>query len=317
MANKFKLSCATNKPGNTGFNGSCFPDIKQILGAFLVPVDFVIPEVNLTSTGIIDYLRTQSYADNAFQRVYPIHNFIGTETNGGDRREFTAPYGSRLTTGENDYGFRHEYTSGGMQLQGQLRAFNSNGGWSIIYYDSTNIYMLNNDDGTASGLPTTTTWSEALTPNNGTDPTLYHFYVGMKSQYLNDNVYILNYKGTTESVKGLQDIEIDVVDFDDATGVANVTLKVGEIDLYDQYGDEFANIARFTAYNNVTSNPITISSVAKNAGAKAWTVTMSTADADYPATTEGIKLDIVGPTELNTADIAGYASAGEVILPTT
>jgi hypothetical protein len=317
MANKYKLSCATNKPGNTGFNGSCFPDIKQILGAFIVPVDLVIPEVSLTKAGILTYLRTAALNDNSFARVYPVHNFIGTATNGGDRREFTAPYGSRLTTGENDYGFRHEYTAGGMQLQGQLRAFNSNGGWAIVYYDKDNLYFFNNGDGTASGQPTTTTWSEALTPNNGTDPTLYHFYVGMKAQYLNDDIYIQPYTGNPSSIKGLQDVDIIVVDFNEATGVANVKLQVGEIDLYDQYDDEFASAAMYTAFNAVTNNAITITSVAKNAGAKGWTITISTVDADYPSSTQGIKLDIVGPTELNTADVPGYASSGEVILPTT
>jgi hypothetical protein len=94
-------------------------------------------------------------------------------------------------------------------------------------------------------------------------------------------------------------------------------LQVGEIDLYDQYDDEFASAAMYTAFNAVTNNAITITSVAKNAGAKGWTITISTVDADYPSSTQGIKLDIVGPTELNTADVPGYASSGEVILPTT
>lgn len=317
MANIYDLSCTTNKPGNTGFDGSCFPDIQQILGAFIVPIDFVIPAENLTKAGIIPYLRTAALNDNAFQRVYPVHNFQSTATNGGDRREFTTAYGSRLTVGENDYGFRHQYTAGGMLLQGQLRAFNGNGNWAMIYYDKNNLYLFNNGDGTASGQPTTTLWSEALQPNNGTDPTLYYLYVGMKAQYLNDDVRVQQYTGNAASIKGLQDVTITVVDFNETTGVANIKLKVGEVDLYDQYDDEFAAGAMYTAFNAVTGGVITITSVAKNAGLKAWTVTLSTVDTDYPATTEGVKLDIIGPTELNTADVPGYASAGEVILPTT
>jgi hypothetical protein len=80
----------------------------------------------------------------------------------------------------------------------------------------------------------------------------------------------------------LQDVDIIVVDFNEATGVANVKLQVGEIDLYDQYDDEFASAAMFTAFNNVTNGAITITSVAKNADAKGWTITLSTVDADYP-----------------------------------
>jgi hypothetical protein len=87
------------------------------------------------------------------------------------------------------------------------------------------------DDGTASRTAYYYNMERSINSNNGTDPTLYHFYVGMKAQYLNDDIYIQPYTGNPSSIKGLQDVDIIVVDFNEATGVANVKLQVGEIDL--------------------------------------------------------------------------------------
>lgn len=316
MANLNQLVCA-NQVANTGFS-SCFLDLSQIVGAFIVPNGY-----SLTAAKLLDIqasLALDAKAASKLNRVYPIGDFVSVNSATEAKTVQTFSYGGKKVVREGDYDWTFEFTEGGMCLHKALRAFNSNGGWSVIFFDSS--FKLFGTTGVVEGslyaIPTKVMWANPWTPNDGSKSTMYSFQVVFEPRFINQDLAYAVAGSYLTDINGLQDVKITKNTWVENTGVVNVSAVTAcGTNLLDVYPTELAVIGAWKANNKVTGAVITIASVAAVPATKSFNVTLDTADPDFPAGVQGILFDLGSITALEAASVIGYESAGSITLPTT
>lgn len=316
MSKLNQLVCANNV-ANVGF-GSCFLDMEQIVGAFIVPNGFSLSAADLAD------LQTALIADTKvavkLNRVFPLHNFVQMTSNTEDKTVQSFNYGGKKVVREGDYDLTFEFTEGGLCLLKALRSFNSNGVWSVIFYDSKfRIFgTTGSTEGSLYGIPLKMLWANPWTPNDGTKTAMYAVQMVFEPRYINEDLAYAEADSYITDILGLQDIIITKNSWNEATGVANISVysRCGT-NLYEVFPTELALAAVYTAANGVTGAAITVSSVAAVAATKTFNVTVDTADPDFPAGTQGVVLDLAAIAVLEANGIEGYESAGSITLPTT
>ena len=316
MANLNQLNCASDV-ANTGF-GSCFLDMKQIVGAFIVPNGYALSAADLAD--IQAALIADTKAVVKLNRVFPVGNFVGVTSATEDKTVQTFPYGGKKVVREGFYDWSFQFTEGGLCLQQALRKFNSNAAWSILFYDSE-FHLFGTKGlvaGSLYGIPLEILWANPWMPNDGSNSAVYHLQTVFKPRYINEELAFVPAGSYLQDIEGLQDVDIVVNTWNQTTGVVNAAIssKCGT-NLGEIYSTELPVVGNFKASNKVTGAAITITSVAYVSTTKTFNITIDTADADFPATTEGVLLDLAANTVLEAAGVVGYESAGPVNLATT
>jgi hypothetical protein len=140
------------------------------------------------------------------------------------------------------------------------------------------------------------------------------------SEYYDNAVYLDVSGVNMTNVEGL----IDATLYEAASHSTNV-YKIGvkiptsqagvSINLYDEYADELAVTALWAAYTGATySTSLTITSVAKDAALKAWTVTFDSTAYTALASGTKIKLNLVSPALLDVGDVPGVEGVAIVVI---
>lgn len=316
MADLNQLICANNV-ANTGF-GSCYLDMDQIIGGFIVPNGYSLTAAELDD--LITTLTADAKVATKLNRIYPAGNFVAITDNSEDLTIQTFGYGSKSVVKEGDYDWQFQFVKGGLCLHQALRSFNGNGNWSIIFYDAK--FRLFGTTGAVSGslygIPTKMLWAMPWKPTDGSNVTSYMLRVVFEPSYINEDLAYFQAESTVADVAGLQDILLTLNSWTEATGVANVSVysRCGT-NLYEVYPTELALTAVWTAANASTGGAITVSSVTGVAATKTFSVTLLTTDPDFPAGTQGILLNLAAIATLEANGINGFESAGALTLPTT
>ncbi len=316
MANLNQLVCANNV-ANTGF-GNCFLDMKQIIGAFIVPNGFSLTAADLADIQIA--LTTDTKIAVKLNRLFPVGNFVSVNSGTEDKTTQTFSYGGKKVVKEGDYDWTFQFTEGGLCLHKALRSFNSNGSWSILFYDAE--FRLFGTTGSVAtslyAIPTKVLWANPWTPNDGSNTAVYTLQTVFEPRFINEDLAYVAADSYLTDIVGLQDIILVKNSWVEATGVANVTAtsRCGT-NLYEVYPTEIADVLVWKASNAATGAVITVSSVAGVAATKTFNITVSTADPDFPAGTQGVYLDMETNAVLESKLIVGYESAGALTLPTT
>lgn len=300
MANLNELLCAENTR-NVGF-GSCVLDIKTIEGILLYDANrtFTAEElVDLQAT-----LQADAFADNTDQRMYPLGNFVSVADNSEDVSITTFDYGSKVINREGNYDWTFRFTRGATCVLNGARTHN--GDRYALFYDKDKVIYGRDVDGQLTTIPVLF-YAQPAKIATGADTTQYLLRVIFKPNYLNEDSAFAKVDFDISAIEGLQDIKLVVNSFNDATGVADVSVQqlCGALDLYSLYSADLI-AALWKATNASTGAVITITSVTPVAGTSSFTVTLSTADPDYPGDGGIINLTLVAPSVLNAAGIEGY-----------
>ena len=316
MANLNELVCASDV-ANTGF-GNCYLDMQQIVGAFIVPNGYKLTAAELQT--LQTTLTADSKVVNKLNRIYPVGNFIQITDNSEDKTIQTFGYGGKKVTKEGSYDWTYQFTDGGLCLLKALRSFNSNGKWSVLFYDANfNLFgTTGSEEGALYGIPTEMIWAAPWKPNDGTNTAMYSIQFNFQPRFINEDLGFFAAGSYLTEITGLQDVVLTKNTWVEATGVANVTVasKCGT-NLGEVYPSELAATGVWTAVNAVTGAAITITSVAYVSATKTFNVTIDTADGDFPAGTQGVLLNLAANSVLEAASIIGFESAGAITLPTT
>ena len=309
--------CTTSRK-NLGY-GDCVVDVKQIIGAFLVPSTFKLDAAALASKATaIAALRAAAADDNKGRRIFPIHKLKNPQNNSDDKTVQSFSDGSEAVVREGLQKWMFQITAGGLSLHSALRTHNQNGGYFIFYDSNFTIYGWQKNEGEIWGIPCDHVWADPWRANDGSNTTNYGWGVAFAPRYVNEGVGFAIIDSTIEGIEGLQDVKLTEVAFDGDTGVAEVAavLERGGTNMAELYGTELAAVGMWNASNASTGNAITIEAVSVMSGSNPrFQVTLDNADTDYP-TAGTILLSLAAPSVLDAAGVEGFES-NEIELATT
>lgn len=304
------LNCADGAK-NTGF-GSCVLDPKKIIGAIEVPFGAYLTAANLASqTALQTALTAKMTLDSPLLRWYPIWNFEGIEDGSDELTLQTMGYGGEYPVREGYYKWKFQFITGGLCLLKNLRTHNGSGKYYYFVDSDGVLFGVKQGIGAASTLrpvPIQYFHAQPFKVNDGTNVTAYRVHFTFQQKYLND---LVGFADTSDfditAIAGLQDLSIE--NFNAlVAGVVKIQVFVGcdHTNLYDAFSSVLSTIANWQVKNKLTGATITITSIVLDAANKAFTFTLDTADADYPAAGQDLTIQLVAPTALATAGMPGY-----------
>ena len=302
MSNIHQLNCAEDRR-NVGFGG-CVLDWKIIAGAFIFdnPKTFTAAEL----ATLQDTLQNLAWTDDKPNRVYPVHQFVNPVDNTEAPTIQTFSDGSKAFVRDGVYDWSFQFTAGGFSLLKALATHDSNGNTYVVFYDKENKLMGYNNAGLFAAIPMQIFKALPWKMNTGAAAAEYKIQFVFASNYANIDSDFVKASFPLGQITGLKDIRPIVLSWDAVTGVAEIQF-VNETDganLYDAYSTVFT-VGVFTAENEETAGPITITSVTPNAGSKSFTFQFDIADPEYP-TDGSIEVDFAAPSAIETAGLAGY-----------
>lgn len=316
MALLNQIACAQDIK-NTGY-GTCVVDPGKITGAIEIPKGrrFTPEEIAAIQATLVAGISAANKAD----RFFPIGGFKAVTDSSEEPVFQTLGYGTPVPVRDGNYVWIFQYIKGGVCLSNALRSRNGMN-FDYLFYDDKGLiigvrYVL--ADGTVEwgGVPVDVFYAYPWKVNDGTNVTAYRVQFVFEPMYINEMLGFVKETGFNPAVlMGLQNINL-VSAAAPAAGVSQIQALTGcaQTNLYDKFGADLAVPALWKAYNNANGNEITITSVAVNAGLKAYTVTLDDTDPDYPAlATDKVRLELVDVTALAAADIVGYEGIPVVI----
>lgn len=304
MATLNSINCADNTR-NVGFGG-CVPDIKLIKGALLYDNARVFSDEELQD--IQTTLQDDAWSDNAAARMYPIHGFVGITDNSEAPVTQTFDYGAQYIVRDGFYNWSAQATDGGLCRNSALRTHNGKR-W-VLFYDAEGKVIGYNKSGQFAAIPLQFFYQQPMTLPTGSATAGYISQFSFDPKYFNEDVAFVKEDGVDPAdIDGLQDIQIKVNSFNDATGLANVTLQTlcGATNLYSTYSAQLGVVAAFLATNKLTGGTITITTVTPVAGTGTFDIQFNVADPDYPS--DGfVRLKLVAPSALDALNVPGFDS---------
>lgn len=293
--------------GNTGV-GSCFFDIKNMVGTILAPKGYELDVVNLQAN-----LIAAAHNASKANRIYPIYDLVNTTDNTEDKIVQTMNTGAKYVVREGDNDWKFQYVDGGLSLNKELRKFNGSS-WDFYFVDATNqlIGVQGSTDTKIKAIPSRFFWASPFKLNDGTKITEYMVQFVFETKHLNDFYAIVKADFDIPTVvNGLQNVTVT------GTGSAvpgtydmEVLTTATKSNLGDTFGDDLADPALWVATNFLTGNAITISTTVYNAVTKKYALGLDVADPDYPGVGEFSNINIAAPAVLQAAGIDGYESTG-------
>lgn len=291
---------------NTGI-GDCSLEISKIVGFFLVNKNFVLTAANLLAdSALLAALQTASSADLKPSRIYPVHGLVDIADNSTDPTVQTFGYGPSVIVADGNYDWTFPFLRGGICLLKALQRFNGSD-IRVIFYDSNGVLFGWKVGETLKGVPLNQFFAPPWKPNTGAAAMVTNVKMNFGPRYLNEELGF--YKVTEfaiDSVEGLQNVVLKL------SSAAKPVYKVkafsgcAQVDM-SIYSTELANVARWAARNAGTGALITISSVVADANIGGWTLTLDSADPDYPAV-GSILISLAAPSVLSAAGVVGYES---------
>src|SRR5690606_21353744 len=134
---------------NVGF-GSCVVNPKNFAGAFLVPPDLALGASEIASLQAT--LQSAASADNAANRIYPIHGSEAMTNNTEAKVIQSLGFGGKYPVREGDYDLMFQYINGALCLHKSLRALNGKGR-SFLFYDNDGLLIGWKVGNTLKGIP--------------------------------------------------------------------------------------------------------------------------------------------------------------------
>jgi len=300
---------------NTGLIG-CPLEMKNIFGLLYVKKGTIITPTQEAS--IMTTLSALLKNDNQENRAYPIKTFVGIEEGGEDAVMSTTPYGSKTVGRDGIYGFTFEYREGALSLHRVYASFTDRQSQFDAYFiDKENNGLWGTQTATGKkGFALGLIQEKKVKMNNGTDDMIcYHSIELDDAKELDLNPAFIAFPSTTKvltACTGLYQSELELAT-PMATGVFELNLFSNTRLLYDDLATIInGSTTLFKAYNNVTGNEITITSIgAGTTIAKSFKFTLNTADPDYTALAVGglVRIEYGPVSALETALIFGYSEA--------
>lgn len=318
MATLSTLQCVANSR-NTGI-ANCLLDIKNIKGAFFCPPGYVIPAASLANGGLLQQLQSDSRNDSKALRIFPVANFADFKDASEKPVEEKFGYGDVATVRDGIYDWQLRLRIGGLDLSNRLRSFNDGGNYYLFVDSKNQFFGTQGIDSTGAqsiaAVPPIEFYQDVFMVNDGKKTSEYWSKYRFQPKYINELVaYSMDVEfDILSSILGLQDVVLSGV-AGGTSGVYQITALAGaaKSNMATLFPTALASASLWSAINTTTGAVITISSVALGTGANAgtFTLTLATTAPPYPASGK-ISFNLVGPTELTTALIPGYESAGPV-----
>lgn len=290
MANVLNYFPCALLGANTGV-GSCYLDIKNVIGAIIVPSGTTFSAANTsTSSAFVTALAAATVAPKA-NRAYPIHAF--GEIKDGSEAAVTEKlgYGVELVVRDGTYKWAFRILKGGFCLSKALRQFN-NMNVDVFFVDSTGLVFgqrIKSSTGVVSfgGVPQYQVYQEPFKLNDGSKNTIYMQNFSFAGNVFDSLGGVQLQESDFETILGLQNITLTT-----ATRTTNVSVVTGVAgcigaDLGDTLGSGLAVTSLWTVQDSVTGaffDPSTgITSVTYSPTTRAYTITVSVSDPAYHA----------------------------------
>lgn len=307
MATLNEMICAVNLK-NTGF-GECVIDPAEIFGSIRVPKGKVFTLAELAD--LRNTLDAASMAPSKADRIFPIHNYLNTTDNSEDV-VFETIGATQFPIRDGHYRLTFQYRDGALCLSNSLQTHNFQSSYWIHYDKNFMLLGWRKLDATGltyglAGIPSVFhahKWKVA-TPTTAAN---YSVYFDFDPVYFNKYLGFYQADFPLSEIVGLRNVNL-VQSGASAAGVVKLLAKTGcdGANMYDQYSTQLGAGAVWAAINATTGATITITSAAIDANIKGFTITLSSADPDYPATTGGlVTINLVDPVALDTAGVSGF-----------
>jgi hypothetical protein len=308
-----QLANCNTPGGNTGY-GSCFNNITFIKGALFVPAGVDYSATDLATLKAA--LEAGILQDDPLQRIYPVGGFKAVTDNTSKAAEQTFADGSISIVRPPFYDWSFQFTDGGLCLSVALQRANGLNRWVMFYDDQGRLYGRNGVAAdTIRGVDPNLGYTPPFTLNDGSKVTVYETRINFSADQLNVNAAVIDFGAAgvglsyLTGLTGLQDVTLYQAAAR-ASGVVKIGAKTscGTVDLHIEFATALADTGAWQARNTATKKPIAISSVADDPTDLGWTITLTTADANYSAAAGGVEISLAGPTELDGLDVTGYES---------
>lgn len=304
---------------NTGF-GSCVLQPDRIIGAIICPNGYTLANSSMTSVvAAVAALTTAAAVDSKLSRIYPIHNLDEITDTSEKKIVQTKKYGAKYVVREGDYDWAFDFIQGGMCLLQALRSYNSNGAYSVLFYDANFVlYGVTTSTGLMA-IPTKMLWADPWKPNDGSNLVTYMFGAVFLPAYINNQLGSIQLDYTLMNVKGVQDVTPTLISWTEGSGVTvvQVNTSCGTVNMGTLYGTAIAHTAAWVAKNATTGLAIAIATATYSATTGYFTITLTTGDANFPTGTQGATLDLGAISALVAQSVTGFESTGPITLVTS
>lgn len=290
--------------GNTGIP-DCALTLKNAVGGFLVPANFVLSEANLaTPEALIAALVAASISDNPLTRIFPLPPFVGVTDNTEDVVMETYGYGQPAPVRDGNYNLVYRYVKGGNCMSNTLRKFN-NSNYKFIGIDASGVVYGTKVGATLKGIPLDYFYAAPFKFNDGTATAIFQFMISFRPAFINEGLGFMQVGvAELEEVKGLLNINITL-------GAARSTnvIKVkaltgcGGVNLYGTYSADLADATNWIVKRNGAN--IDLTSVAVDANIEGFTITLDATDPDYNVAGPFV-VSLAAPSVLAANGIVGY-----------
>lgn len=290
MANALNYFPCALLGANTGV-GSCYLDIKNVVGAIIVPSGTSFSQSNTaTPSAFITALAAATVAPKT-GRAYPIHAFGEIKDGSESAVSEKLGYGVELIVRDGTYKWAFRILKGGFCLSKALRQFNSMN-VDVMFVDSTGlVFGQRNVSSTGvvtfGGVPQYQIYQEPFKINDGSKNTIYMQNFSFPGNSFDNLGAVQLQESDFETILGLQNITLTTaVRTTNVTVVGGVAGCVGA-DLGTTFGSGLAVAALWTLQDSVTGvffDPSTgITSVAYSATTNQYTITANASDPAYHA----------------------------------
>lgn len=296
-----QVNCAQGG-ANTGV-GDCFFDVKNFRKGFIVPKDFKLTEAQLATPELaLAALQDAVKADSPSQRVYPTPSIETFTNNSEDVVTQTLGYGTPVVVRDGKYVFQFQYLRGGLCVSNALRKFNSRS-VRMIWVDASGTLIGTRVGNEIHGIPLEF-YARPMSPNDGTNVTVYSYQVTFDPVYINENVgFIPMNLADLLMLEGLQNVNIIKSSRNAAVLKVKTLAGCSQVNLFAEYGTELADVAMWSAKQN--GKVVPIASVAVDDNIEGFTVTLDTTDPDYVAGAP-VVLNLAEVSVLDAAGVIGY-----------
>jgi hypothetical protein len=248
-------------------------------------------------------------AANKKDRFYPFPVLHGEETTGGDPNKVDLDNGLSITTFENYYNITGKFRKGGFGTNNALRSRNGSDISFLMYGKIGNSFAIVGAtvNGKQKGIPGSNFWCAAQKWGSFKKESQYSWMVAVAPPYLNEQIWYALTDFYPADIEGLHHVEMTAVN-------ETTPITAGVIETYvreKSYGSDYAinyatelggiSLANFTAKNTSTGLAIPVTARAVTGGK--LVLTLTAADANYPAI--GGQITLVPPTiaQLTAANI--------------
>lgn len=300
-----------SRESNTGY-GACPLTPGAIRGAFRVPKNRRFTPLETQSAETLYQALLAGISAAPALRIYPMGKTFNFTGNTEDVTIQTGTSGEKAIVREGDYDWTIQFREGGLCLLKALRKLNG-GTHYFIFFDTEGVVYGQTIGNDLAGIPVLF-YAAPFTPNDGSNIAVFASRFIFSAFYLNDNVgFVPANRGQLESLTGLQNIILKL-QAPRAAGVIQIKTLAGcsGYDLTQDYSVELAAAALYTVTRVETGNPVTVTSVAYNAGIKGFTITLDVTDPDYLANGTYI-VALAGAVQLAAAGIDGYDGTSLVV----